>query len=180
MAKNRVEYKGYVGEVFFEDGVLNVKALYLRDALIAEIDGTDAQSAFQELIDDYLETCADLGREPNKPFSGSFNVRIPSTLHREAATQASLNGIALNAFVEQAIREKCQSKSNTFKFEIKTEMLKLWSERIRNEAKFQYEAMTAETSHRSLTTSIKVPKQPRASYQDNVWRMEDYRQRKLG
>ena len=39
----------------------------------------------------------------NKPFKGSFNVRIGSDLHREAMMQAQDQGINLNEFVKQAI-----------------------------------------------------------------------------
>jgi len=44
-----------------------------------------------------------------KPFKGSFNVRIKAELHRQAAQAASARGISLNALVEEAIRQAVES-----------------------------------------------------------------------
>ena len=37
----------------------------------------------------YLEFCAETGKQPEKPFKGSFNVRIGADLHRKATLAAS-------------------------------------------------------------------------------------------
>ena len=34
-------------------------------------------------------------RDPQKPFKGIFNVRIPSDLHRKAAARATMMGVSL-------------------------------------------------------------------------------------
>jgi len=46
------------------------------------------------------------GREPQKLFKGSFNVRIPSDLHRKAAEKATRMGVSLNQLVQKALEEK--------------------------------------------------------------------------
>jgi predicted HicB family RNase H-like nuclease len=67
--------------------------------------------AFQEAVDDYVETCQRLGKEPNKTYKGSFNVRIPADMHREAAIYAASKDISLNDFVKTAIQAALMSKS---------------------------------------------------------------------
>ena len=62
------------------------------------------ETEFHQAVDDYLAFCKDLGKEPNKPYKGLFNVRISPELHRKAAIAASLHGETLNAFVTNAIR----------------------------------------------------------------------------
>ena len=52
----------------------------------------ELKKAFHEAVDDYLETCKEMGRAPHK---GSFNVRIPSDLHRKAAARATMMGVSL-------------------------------------------------------------------------------------
>jgi len=47
--------------------------------------------------------CKEAGKEPQKSYKGSFNIRISPELHRTAAVIASKEGISLNAFVERAI-----------------------------------------------------------------------------
>ena len=62
--------------------------------------------AFHEAVNDYIELCKEAGKEPERPFKGSFNVRIPSDLHRKAAKKATLMGISLNQLVQKALEEK--------------------------------------------------------------------------
>ena len=60
-------------------------------------------------MDDYLETCEEMGWEPHKPYKGVFNVRISKEEHRAAAISAFRQGYAsLNEFVREAIQEKIQ------------------------------------------------------------------------
>jgi predicted HicB family RNase H-like nuclease len=48
--------------------------------------------------------------QPERPFKGSFNVRIGSELHRKAALEASGRGISLNALVEDALKQAVGQK----------------------------------------------------------------------
>jgi predicted HicB family RNase H-like nuclease len=61
---------------------------------------------FHEAVDDYLETCKALGREPNKPFKGGFNVRISPEMHKKAIERATMLGISLNQLVQKAIEKE--------------------------------------------------------------------------
>ena len=102
-------YKGYIGSVRYseEDEVFHGKIEAINDLIMFE--GTNVKElkkSFHEAVDDYLETCKEMGREPQKPFKGSFNVRIPSNLHRMAAKKATMMGISLNQFVQKALEEK--------------------------------------------------------------------------
>ncbi|MBX3258039.1 MAG: type II toxin-antitoxin system HicB family antitoxin [Chitinophagaceae bacterium] len=63
----------------------------------------ELKKAFHEAIDDYISTCKSLGKVPNKTYKGTFNVRIPSELHKEAAAFAAINRLSLNDFVKSAI-----------------------------------------------------------------------------
>ncbi|MDH6268474.1 putative HicB family RNase H-like nuclease [Rhizobium sp. SG_E_25_P2] len=79
---NTLSYKEYQASVEFDDGTLFVKVLHLDDLLIGECDAArDASKVLEDLVEAYLADCAEAGREPSKPFKGSFNVRIPPELH---------------------------------------------------------------------------------------------------
>ena len=60
---------------------------------------------FANCIDNYLDLCKKLGKEPQKEFKGSFNVRIPSELHRQIAMQAAQQKITLNQYVVNALNK---------------------------------------------------------------------------
>lgn len=102
-----VEYKGFQASVEFEDGALFVRVLHIDDLLIAQIDAaSEARNALKGLVDAYLDDCKELGKEPQRPFSGSFNVRVDRELHRRAAVAAAASGASLNAWVADAIAQK--------------------------------------------------------------------------
>lgn len=101
-----LHYKEYYATIHFsaEDEVFYGKIIGIND--LVSFEGTTVaqlKKAFREAVDDYLETCAELGKEPEKLYKGSFNIRIPSELHREAALQASIKNMSLNDFVRFAI-----------------------------------------------------------------------------
>lgn len=104
-----LNYKNYHGsmEVSVEDGVIHGRILYIQDVITYESpDVAGLKGAFEAAVDRYLEFCQQVGDIPEKPFSGSFNVRIAQTLHREAVIAADNAGISLNRWVEDAIRER--------------------------------------------------------------------------
>lgn len=104
-----VNYKGYQASVDFDDNTLFVKVLHIDDVLIAEVDkASEVQKEFECLIDEYLNDCKEAGREPSKPFKGSFNVRLTPDQHRLVAMRAANDGVSLNKWVCTAIEEKLE------------------------------------------------------------------------
>lgn len=110
--KNVMKYKGYVGSVELSeyDTTLFGKILGIRPLILYE--GRTADElihGFHEAVDDYLQDCVEDGIAPEKPFKGSFNVRIGCELHRDAAIYAMEHEQSLNTFVMEAIKEKLAS-----------------------------------------------------------------------
>ncbi len=58
---------------------------------------------FHGAVDDYLALCAAEGKEPEKSYKGTFNVRISPELHKRAAMTAMSRNMSLNSFVENSI-----------------------------------------------------------------------------
>ena len=59
--------------------------------------------AFQEAVEDYLETCAKIGKEPQKTYSGRVMFRVSPETHRKAAAAAELSGKSLNQWAEEVL-----------------------------------------------------------------------------
>ena len=100
-------YKGYYGDAHFSaaDRVFYGKLIGIDDLVNFEGDSVQKLTkAFNAVVDDYLRTCKAIGKEPNKTYKGSFNVRILTELHKAAAIFAASNNISLNDFVETAIQ----------------------------------------------------------------------------
>ena len=99
-------YKEYYATVHFNnnDEVFFGKLEGINDLVSFEGKSvTTLKKAFREAVIDYIETCKQLGKEPEKAYKGSFNVRVASKLHKEAAIVASQKNISLNQFVQAAI-----------------------------------------------------------------------------
>lgn len=101
-----VKHKGYEGsvEIDLERNVCRGKILFINDLVTYEAaDIKSIQKEFEAAVDDYLETCEQLGRSPSKSYKGSFNVRISPDVHRQAAMTAYRHGLSLNDYVGKAI-----------------------------------------------------------------------------
>ena len=103
-----MQFKGYQGsvEVSLDDGILHGKLLFVNDLVTYEAETlAELRTAFEESVNDYLETCAEIGKEPEQAFSGQFNVRVGADLHRLAAIRAARDDIKLNAVVVAALEQ---------------------------------------------------------------------------
>jgi predicted HicB family RNase H-like nuclease len=101
-----LQYKGYFATVHFsgDDDVFYGKILGIND--LVSFEGStvkELKKSFQDAVDDYLEICKKLKKDPDKGYKGSFNVRIPAELHREAANYSVIRNMSLNDFVRYAI-----------------------------------------------------------------------------
>ncbi len=106
MNNNIRRYKGYFTAIQcdFESGVLWGKIEGIDDLITFEGDTLpEVVVAFEESVDDYLAYCAQIGKQPEKSYSGSFNIRVPVELHKAAAERAIADGRTLNQVVAAAL-----------------------------------------------------------------------------
>ena len=104
--KNILEYKGYHSKIEFdsEDLCVRGKIEGINDLITFESENVkDIEQEFHNAVDDYLSFCEEVGKEPDKEYKGSFNVRIKPDLHKSLALYAFKQGISINAAVEKAI-----------------------------------------------------------------------------
>jgi predicted HicB family RNase H-like nuclease len=104
-----LEYKGYTGSIEYskDDDLLFGKVLGINGLISYEgKTGKELETDFKEAIDTYLADCKSDGIAPEKPFKGSFNVRISPVLHQKAALLAMEDKMSLNNFVAESIRER--------------------------------------------------------------------------
>lgn len=103
---NDLTYKGFTGSVEYnsEDRILFGKVLFIDSLLMYHGSSVqEIEDAFKETVDAYLAHCKKNGKEPNKPYSGSFNVRTSSELHRQAAQMAYKEKTSLNDIVVKSL-----------------------------------------------------------------------------
>jgi predicted HicB family RNase H-like nuclease len=100
---NQLRYKGYTGSVCFSevDGVFHGEVLGIFDSISFEGDSVKSLTEdFHNAIDEYLEFCDDVGKQPQK---SDFSIRISPDIYNKATVYATNKGIPINEFVEKII-----------------------------------------------------------------------------
>ncbi|MDD9987476.1 MAG: type II toxin-antitoxin system HicB family antitoxin [Spirochaetaceae bacterium] len=103
---NAMTYKGYSARIEYDndDGLFTGRIAGIRDGVGFHGDSvTSLRGAFHEAVDDYLETCAKIGKEPQKAYSGRVMFRVSPETHRNAALAAELSGKTLNQWAAEVL-----------------------------------------------------------------------------
>ncbi len=103
---NAMTYKTYSARIDYddEDKIFTGQIAGIRDGVGFHADNVEAlEIAFHEAVDDYIETCAKIGKTPQKAYSGQVMFRISPELHSKAARAAELSGKSLNQWAEEAL-----------------------------------------------------------------------------
>lgn len=101
-----LKYKDYEGsaELDMGRGVCRGKILFIDDVVTYEaLTPAELKIEFEAAVDDYLETCVQLGRAAKKSLKGQFNVRISPALHKAATLRGIADDICLNDVVVKAL-----------------------------------------------------------------------------
>ncbi len=102
-----MEYREYRAKISYdqEDDIFVGEVLGINDSLNFYGNTTqELKEAFHQSIDNYLELCKEIGKSPEKEFKGTFNIRIPSELHRQLSEEAELNHITLNQYIKTILQ----------------------------------------------------------------------------
>ena len=104
---NVLKHKGYAARVEFdaEDGIFFGRVAGIADKVSFHADSVkELVDAFKEAVEDYLETCARIGKRPDKPYSGNLMLRVDPSVHAQVALAAKLSGKSVNQWSEEALR----------------------------------------------------------------------------
>lgn len=103
---NTMTYCGYAARIAYSD---EDKCFVGHIAGIQDVVGFHGDSvsglrtAFEEAVDDYVETCRKVGKEPQRPYSGRILLRIDPELHARIAAMAEAQGRSLNSLAQEAL-----------------------------------------------------------------------------
>jgi predicted HicB family RNase H-like nuclease len=103
-----MNYKGYAAKIEYsdEDQCFIGHIAGIKDVVGFHGDSVaELRAAFEEAVEDYLETCARLKRPPQKPFSGKLMLRIPPEIHAAVATAAEISGKSINQWAAETFAE---------------------------------------------------------------------------
>lgn len=113
---NEFSYTGYSGscEVSIEDDCLHGRILFIDDLVTYEGNTIpELKASFEAAVDRYIAYCAQTGKPANKPYSGNFNVRVSTDIHKAAAQHAQREGVSLNYLVGRALEREVNQINQT-------------------------------------------------------------------
>ncbi len=106
---NPMTYKGYPAKIEYseEDGCFVGHIVGINDIVGFHGESvTELRAVFEEAVDDYLESCAQVGRPPQKPYSGNLMLRVPPEVHAAVAAAAEVSGKSINQWATEVLAEK--------------------------------------------------------------------------
>ena len=115
MLNSMLEYKGYHATITFDadDNLFVGEVFGITDSLNFHGESvSQIEAMFKPCIDNYLELCQKIGKQPDKEVKGSFNVRLTPELHKKAALEAAKQKMTLNQYVSNAIDKAVNRKKN--------------------------------------------------------------------
>jgi predicted HicB family RNase H-like nuclease len=108
---NTMTYKGYAAQIEYSDedqcfvghiaGIKDVVGFHGESV-------SELRAAFEEAVEDYLETCAKLNRSPQRPYSGKLMLRIPPEIHAAVAVAAKVSGKSINQWAAEKFADAVQ------------------------------------------------------------------------
>lgn len=101
-----IEHKGYVGTIEVDVDARNLygRVLNITDTIFYEGDTIDElEQSMRDAIDNYLDHCAEIGKDPAQPFSGKIALRVDPLMHARLAAVAEGTGRSMNQIIVDAL-----------------------------------------------------------------------------
>lgn len=99
-------YRGYAARIEYseEDGCFVGRVAGIRDIISFHGENVaELRAAFHEAVDFYLDTCAERGETPQRPYSGEITLHIPPEIHAHAALTAAAHGKTLDQWASEVL-----------------------------------------------------------------------------
>lgn len=110
---NAMSYKGYTARIEYDDDdeIFFGRIAGIRDGVSFHSETVAGlKTAFREAVDDYIDTCAKIGKSPQKPYSGNLMLRVDPVVHSRVALAAEVAGKSLNQWGEDVLREAAEKQ----------------------------------------------------------------------
>lgn len=113
-----MKYKEFYASIHYEDETSTFwgKIEGIEDLISFEASSVEGlKREFKEVVEEYIEDCKRLNKNPHKQYKGSFNIRIEPELHQKAVQFSKVFNMSLNQFVEKSIREQIEKLEHKMK-----------------------------------------------------------------
>ncbi|TCT19720.1 type II toxin-antitoxin system HicB family antitoxin [Thiobaca trueperi] len=112
-AINVMSYRGYQASMTFDpdDKIIVGRVIDIDDIIGFHGESiSEFENAFHEAIDDYLDACAKLDQEPDKPASGRLMLRVDPAIHAAAIKAAKRERTSLNQWAAKVLAQAAHAQ----------------------------------------------------------------------
>jgi predicted HicB family RNase H-like nuclease len=116
-----LKYKEYRGdfEIDIEANILVGKVLGLSDSITFEgSTPEELEKSFHSSVDAYLEFCSNVGKKPEKPFSGKLAYRTDPETHHKIFLAACYAGISINKWIDETLKSAVREENHENLFSV--------------------------------------------------------------
>ncbi|MDY6804879.1 MAG: type II toxin-antitoxin system HicB family antitoxin [Cyanobacteriota bacterium] len=110
-----MNYKGYTGfvEKDEEAGIWFGRVIGIKDVITFKAESIEeSREEFQISVDDYLEFCQELNREPEQPFSGEVAFNTTPENYQKIWLAAQKTGKSINAWMDEVLSAAAEKTIN--------------------------------------------------------------------
>ena len=101
-----MKYRGYSAVIAYseEDECLVGKVVDVNDSITFHGDSVAEMKKEMKLsVDAYLKACEKFGKDPERPYSGKMNLRLPPEMHKVLVLEAEQTGKSINDLIVMAV-----------------------------------------------------------------------------
>jgi predicted HicB family RNase H-like nuclease len=102
-----MEYRGYRARIEYseDDQAFVGRVLGINDQIAFHGSSvSELKKHFKSVVDNYIAHCEARGQEPEREYSGKFNLRLDPTLHKQLSREAKRKGLSLNELVARKLQ----------------------------------------------------------------------------
>jgi len=107
--KNIMNIKGYQALISYDAEINMFRGEFISLNGGADFYANDIEGLIREgelSLNIFLKMCQEDGVSPEKQYSGKFNVRLPSDLHKNLAICASARGQSINQLIIESLKKQ--------------------------------------------------------------------------
>ncbi len=101
-------WKGYIAKIEYDPEIRKFYGIVQNANSVITFYGSsvdELELEFAASMTEYFKICKEKGKQPDKPYSGRFNVRLSPHLHGQIAAAAMKNGKSLNQWVAETLEQ---------------------------------------------------------------------------
>jgi predicted HicB family RNase H-like nuclease len=110
--QSTITWKGYIATIAYDPEIRKFYGMVQNANSVITFYGSsvdELEREFEASMTEYFNICKEKGKQPDKPYSGRFHLRLPPHLHGRIAATAMVEGKSLNQWVTEALEQTLQT-----------------------------------------------------------------------